>query len=260
MESFSFGLLADPQYASKPSRGNRHYPHALAKVQHCMDFFRASGVDFAICLGDVVDGHGQAADQRLARQDCQAMQAAFDSLGRPCYHTLGNHDVYSLSRDWLAGLWGLPRAEGYYAFEHKGAQFLFLDTNQDAAGMPYLPGQGRWDESYVDAAQVEWLQAQLAQSEAPRCVVCTHALLDGAEMRHTVKNADAVRRVLEQSGRAPLVFQGHYHQGYESRIAGIPYYTLPGMVEGAEGYVCWKVTLEGDETRIERVSNSLTGV
>jgi alkaline phosphatase len=47
-----------------------------------------------------------------------------------------------------------------------------------------------------------------------------------------VKNAPAVRKVLEGSGKVIAVFQGHNHHGAYRRINGIPYFTMRGMVEG----------------------------
>lgn len=47
-----------------------------------------------------------------------------------------------------------------------------------------------------------------------------------------VKNAAAVRTVLEASGRVLAAFQGHDHKGSYTLVNGIHYYTLCGMVEG----------------------------
>jgi hypothetical protein len=47
------------------------------------------------------------------------------------------------------------------------------------------------------------------------------------------RNADEVRKVLEDSGKVLIVFQGHEHAGALSRINKITYYTLKGMVEGS---------------------------
>ena len=54
---------------------------------------------------------------------------------------------------------------------------------------------------------------------------------DGWEMY--VNNAAAVRKILEQSGKTLVVFQGHKHTGDYRRIAGIHYYTLKAAVEGS---------------------------
>jgi alkaline phosphatase len=63
-------------------------------------------------------------------------------------------------------------------------------------------------------------------------IVFIHQQLDG-EGAYYVKNAAAVRRILEESGRVLAVFQGHRHEGAYSFIQGIHYYTLKGLIEGS---------------------------
>jgi alkaline phosphatase len=78
--------------------------------------------------------------------------------------------------------------------------------------------------------QLAWLRADLAASEGG-AVVFVHQLLDGQGSVY-VKNAPEVRRILQESGKVLAVFQGHHHEGSYSRIEGIHYYTLQGVVEG----------------------------
>lgn len=243
MERFSFGLLADPQYADKPPHGGRFYRETLQKVVRCMDILRSAGVDFVVCLGDMIDG---AADEGASEKDWRMVQAIIETLGKPCYHVLGNHDVNAISRARLISLGGFPDDRGYFAFTHRDTQCVVLDTNYDGAGKPYKPGEGRWDECYVNAEQLDWLSRALAACDARRCLVFTHALLDGAEPRHTVKNAVQVRTVLERSGKTHVVFQGHYHAGHAGAIHGIPYLTVRGLVDGPDAYSCWVVTVSGE--------------
>ena len=48
-----------------------------------------------------------------------------------------------------------------------------------------------------------------------------------------MKNATAVRALLEQSKKVLAVFQGHRHEGGYSHINGIHYYTLKAVIEGS---------------------------
>ena len=63
-------------------------------------------------------------------------------------------------------------------------------------------------------------------------IVQAHQRLD-ATRQHSVRNAEAVRKVLEGSGKVACVFQGHSHQNDLQEIAGIHYCTLAAMVEGS---------------------------
>ena len=48
-----------------------------------------------------------------------------------------------------------------------------------------------------------------------------------------MKNASAVRAVLERSKKVVAVFQGHQHEGGYSLINGIHYYTLKSVIDGS---------------------------
>jgi hypothetical protein len=48
-----------------------------------------------------------------------------------------------------------------------------------------------------------------------------------------VKNSDEVREILEEDKNVLAAFTGHFHRGQYELIAGIHYYTLIAMVEGA---------------------------
>ena len=48
-----------------------------------------------------------------------------------------------------------------------------------------------------------------------------------------MKNAPAIRAVLEASGKVLAVFQGHSHKNDLNEINGIHYCTLVAMVEGS---------------------------
>ena len=80
-------------------------------------------------------------------------------------------------------------------------------------------------------------------------VGCDHAFIDIAlvsggiapaalamdinEPQHIVKNAAAVRDVLETSGKVKAVFTGHQHSGLIDIVKGITYYSLRGLVLNA---------------------------
>jgi hypothetical protein len=91
----------------------------------------------------------------------------------------------------------------------------------------------------VPAAQLAWLEADLRKVEA-KAIVFVHQRLDVTK-QHTIKNAAAVRTVLEKSAKVIAVFQGHSHQNDYQEIAGIHYCTVADVLaDGAlrvEGFV-----------------------
>jgi predicted phosphodiesterase len=64
-----------------------------------------------------------------------------------------------------------------------------------------------------------------------------------------VRNAAAVRALLEESGKVLAVFQGHSHKNDYQQIAGIHYTTLVAMVEGSgpenSGYAMLDIHADG---------------
>ncbi len=80
-------------------------------------------------------------------------------------------------------------------------------------------------------AEVEWLRSDLTET-TKKTVVFAHQRLDVAN-HYGVKNAPRVRKVLEDSGKVLVVFQGHSHKNDYKQIGGIHYCTLVAMVEGS---------------------------
>jgi alkaline phosphatase len=64
-----------------------------------------------------------------------------------------------------------------------------------------------------------------------KAIVFAHQRLD-VKNDYGVKNAEQVRKVLEDSGNVLAVFQGHSHKNDLKEIGGIHYCTLVAMVEG----------------------------
>jgi len=91
-----FGLWSDPHFGSRYCRAD-----ALAKYY---DLLRAEGITFALCAGDILDGHGIYRGQEfeqshigLARQLEALHDQAPNGSGIVTYFVSGNHD-YSFFR------------------------------------------------------------------------------------------------------------------------------------------------------------------
>ena len=86
---------------------------------------------------------------------------------------------------------------------------------------------------FVPPAELAWLEADLAASDAPT-VVFVHQMLDDfiAEWgRPTVLNQDEVRAMLAADGDVIAVFQGHDHANAHRVIDGIHYVTFEALVD-----------------------------
>ena len=100
-----------------------------------------------------------------------------------------------------------------------------------ADGSDYEHGNFDWTDTNISQKELDWVKNDLAVSSRP-VIVFVHQQLDG-KGSHSVKNADEVRQIMQESEKVIAVFQGHNHAGHYSCIEGIHYYTLKAMVEGS---------------------------
>ncbi len=227
-----FGIVTDAHYADVEPRGSRPYRESAAKMDECVAFMNAESVDFLIELGDFKDQDDPPVPART-EEFLRRIERSFAAFRGPRFHVLGNHDHDSLTKAGFLSLvenTGIARDRSYYAFDRAGVRFIVLDANFKADGSPYDRGDFGWDDCNIPPEEIAWLGKTLAAGPE-RAVVFIHQQLDGGGSYY-VRNAAAVRAVLESSGKVLAVFQGHRHEGAFERMGGIPYYTLVGMIEG----------------------------
>ena len=225
------GLFSDPHYCTKDvTCGTRRPALSFGKIREAMEAFRAAGVDYVLCLGDLVD------DCETTEENIAAITALSDmirSFGIPFFCLMGNHDYQNFTREefgrYLCG-------HGAPSVLRCGTKTLiFLDANYADTGAVYCRNEIDWTNTFLPEEAVRDLQDVLARPETEEAYVFLHQNLDpGVEAHHIVRNAEEIRAALRDSGKVKAVFQGHYHPGHEAVIDGIPYHTLPAMCEGTE--------------------------
>lgn len=227
-----FGIVTDSHYADVEARGSRFYRESLAKMRECVVVMNRERVDFLVELGDFKDQDDLPVEAKTLSH-LRRIEAVFAAFNGPRYHVLGNHDHDSLGKEqFLEAVvnTGVPREWSFYRFDVRGIRFLVLDANFDGQGEPYDRGKFAWEDCNVPVHEITWLRSELVASPSP-VIVFIHHQLDG-QGAYYVKNAVQVRSLFEQSGKVLAVFQGHRHEGALTRLGGIPYYTLKGMIEG----------------------------
>ena len=226
-----FGVVTDIHHADRDKAGNVDYRGALAKLQAAVTRLEGRGLDFIIELGDFKD-HSGSVSATLAKLD--EVEAAFAAFSGGHYHAMGNHDTDCLTKDEFfshVSNTGFSAAKGYYSFVRGGVTFIVLDANfnSDSDTAHYSQGNWDWTVAYIPPTEREWLKTTLAAAPGPAVVFC-HQRLDAAGA-HPVKNAAAVREIIENSGKVIGVFAGHEHWGGRSCANGVSYYTLLALVE-----------------------------
>lgn len=241
-----FGIVTDIHYADHdPDKapvsvvGRRFYRESLRKFEEAVGVFNKRGLDFAIELGDFKDDSGGRVPT-LAH--LERIEAAFARFNGPRYHVAGNHDFDCITAEEFFSRVpndGVVSKTGYYSFERGGVKFIVLNACFDSSMRKYSCNNP-WNDANVPAEELDWFEKELASAKGNVIVFCHQRLENSAEPQHIVKNASAVRDLMERSGKVRGVITGHQHRGGMRMLNGIPYYSLRALVcdsgEGANSF------------------------
>ena len=237
-----FGMVTDLHYADidpDPAPcsvvGRRFYRESLRKLAEAVTVFNRRRPDFVIELGDFKDNTRGRAETLVHLERIEAALAAFDG---PRYHVAGNHDFDCLTPDEFFSRIpndGRVSPKGYYSFVRGGVKFVVLNACYDSSMKPY-DRANPWNDANVPPEEMAWFERELASADGHVFVFCHQRLEDSAEPNHVVKNAAAVRALMESSGKVKGVITGHQHKGGANVVNGIPYYSLRALVcDSGEG-------------------------
>ena len=237
------GLVADPQYADKPTSGKRYYRETLWKLEEAIDTFNYYNIDFLQNLGDIIDVKWESFD---------AVLPIYDKLkpGIKSHHLLGNHE-FSIDSTYFKGiLERLSMSNYYYSYSKKGWRFIVLDAtdysyysnalhNHDIQKIDLyfekIRGQSnsyRWN-SAIGSAQQKWLKQELdnAQLLGQKVILFSHMPLRPKDDPHNLWNDHEIIDIIEQSCDVVAFINGHNHLGDHVFKNGIHYITVFGMVD-----------------------------
>ena len=236
-------MITDLHFADKPPAGSRHYRETPRKLAEAAKEIAASKPQFVVELGDFIDA---ADDVATEKKYLHQINEAFTKIPGDKHYVLGNHCVYSLTKDeFLTGV-GKPRS--YYSFDVGAVHFIILDSCFRSDGEPYGRKNFVWTDPNIPAAESAWLKDDLSANPR-KTVVFAHQRFDVGSP-YGVKNAAEIRTILEESGNVIAVFQGHSHHNDYKEINGVHYCTLVAMVEGAgvenNGYSTLEFAANGD--------------
>ena len=220
------GLLTDLHYADRPPVGTRYYRETLSKLRECVNKFNAIGPDFVVELGDLIDT-AETVDGEVGH--LKTIEAEYARLQSPRHYVLGNHCVWTLTKDQFLAHCGARKPS--YSFDLGAFHFVILDACYRADGVPYGGRNFAWTDTEIPTVERDWLKEDL-QAAKGRVIVFVHQRLD-VQNDYGVKSAPVVRTILENSSKVSAVIQGHYHQNDYREINGIHYCTLAAMIEGS---------------------------
>eukprot|EP00192_Tetraselmis_astigmatica_P013236 CAMPEP_0117671066 /NCGR_PEP_ID=MMETSP0804-20121206/13120_1 /TAXON_ID=1074897 /ORGANISM="Tetraselmis astigmatica, Strain CCMP880" /LENGTH=338 /DNA_ID=CAMNT_0005479471 /DNA_START=250 /DNA_END=1266 /DNA_ORIENTATION=- len=275
---FHFGVCSDVQYADIPNGHSfagipRFYRGALDCTARAVAAWQADGVQFALHLGDIVDGFAK----ENAPFALESVLQEFSKLGRPVFHLIGNHCLYNLPRKLLnhrMGIQGPPSGASYYSFTpHPGWRFVVLDSydisligwqasHPNAAAAATLLDQRNPNESKnspegleglnrrfvafnggISIEQLRWLdsECQEAAQDGQQVIIFSHVPLcpGTCDPITLVWNYEEVMQVLHRHPNVVASFCGHTHNdSYVQDDVGIHHVVLKGIVEAQPGHDC----------------------
>jgi 3',5'-cyclic AMP phosphodiesterase CpdA len=194
-----------------------HFGEARDPSDRC-----AAVMDHVLALDprpDVLVVSGDVADHGLP-EEYDAARAWLDRWPGPLAVCVGNHDV----RDAFVYGLGLPARS---VVEVAGHRLVLLDSLVDA-----IDGI-RVDEGHLGREQLDWLDACLAESNAPAIVVLHHPPLTiGVGLMDPIRlvDGDDLAQVIRRHLHVVAVLVGHAHTMASTTFAGRPLLIGGGVV------------------------------
>ena len=215
--AFQFAVFADR--TGGPAEGIR-------VLKEAVDETNLIGPDLVLTVGDLINGYNTTPEWMAQMIE---FRATMNELDCPWFPVAGNHDVY-----WRGPAKPPQEHEDHYeehfgplwyAFEHKGAWFIILYTDE--------PDPETGERNYtkrnsqrMSPVQFEWLRETLvATGEADHVFVFLHhPRWNGGSYGN---DWDRVHELLASAGNVRAVFAGHIHRmQYAGPRDGIEYFTL----------------------------------
>ena len=219
------GIVADTHYCSKTSlcHGTRIPALALERLEIACGFFKSSGADLIVCLGDVINVDDS---DELNKLNLERVSKVVHDTGIQCICVMGNHDMEAFTPEEFSHISGFALAP--LNITYGNCALHFLDANNIAEGQPYTRDNIDWTKCHVVDHDVRVLE-RAVQDMTKKHFFFFHQCIDpNVDAQHIIANAPQLREIIKGCG-AKAVFQGHFHKGCHSTIDNIPYDTLAAL-------------------------------
>ncbi|MBR6680138.1 MAG: metallophosphoesterase [Clostridia bacterium] len=229
MSKVKVGIFTDPHSSLFiVSTRTRRPSLSIGKIKRVMDIFKAEGVEYVLCLGDLIDDCG---GEEQTGEMIRIIMDLVRSYGIPVYTLYGNHDCHNFPKEKFCEIAQVEPEP--HSIRVGDSLLVFLDANFYDDGSTYEPGHTLWTNTYIPQEQLDFYADAWKNTDADEVYVFTHQNLDPeCEARHIVHNSAEVRAALAECPKLKGVYQGHYHRGNQNVIDGVIYHTLPALCEG----------------------------
>ncbi|MEM6802900.1 MAG: metallophosphoesterase [Bacteroidota bacterium] len=228
-EKIRFGIVADAHHDLMPDVENRMEAFIKSSSQ--------AKTDFILQLGDFC--HPIKKNQNFLN--------IWNAYKNPAYHVLGNHDMDLATKEKTMDFWEMPAR--YYSFDQGAFHFIILDgnmINQRGKYSHYDTANFYIDSSlrtWVDPEQLEWLKADLQNTNRPTIVFSHQSLVNDL---WGIKNRSLIQQLFEEEnkrfGKQKVLacFNGHNHIDYMRKLNEIYYIDINSLSYQwlGEKYLC----------------------
>ena len=237
---FSFGIVADAQYADKESAGLRHYRSSLTSLDSAARDFNSRDLAFVVHLGDIIDENFASYDDILP---------VYDKIQAPHHIVLGNHEFSVEPEEKERVLERIGLSNRYYDFVVRNWRFIAVDgqglsTFAPAKGVlpkaenflkllrkREAPNAFEWNGG-IDSVQFTWLRERLdlAQEKGEAVILFCHFPTYPLDLTHNLWNDRELVDLISAYPEVKAWFNGHNHAGFTGIYQGIHFVTFKGMV------------------------------
>jgi hypothetical protein len=259
---FSFGLMADVQYADADTWGKRDYRGSLKRLETAIALLNEHDLAFTIHAGDLIDRNYGSFDLPLR---------IFNRSRARVHYVIGNHE-FSVA-DSLKGSVRrrLNNERGYYAFTKNKFQFILLDA-MDVSVHSAVKGTVDYRKALAMQAglkernasnahdynggfgkhQLKWLKKRLRRGERAgyRTLMFCHLPLLPENGLHLWNNRE-VLALLRSFPSVVAFISGHHHEGGYVKDSNIHHLTLKGLVEAQSDTACGVAEVYSDRLVIK---------
>lgn len=246
---FSFGLIADVQYADADTWGKRDYRGSLKRLETALALLNDHDLAFTVHAGDLIDRNYESFQLPLG---------IFRASKARVHYVIGNHEfsVADSVKDRVRKR--LNNERGYYAFTRDNFQFILLDA-MDVSVHSAVEGTRDYRKALAMQAglknrnannahdynggfskqQLRWLKNRLRRGERAghRTLLFSHLPLL-AENGLQLWNNREVLALLRSFPSVVAFISGHHHDGGYVRQNNVHHLTLKGLVEAQSDTAC----------------------
>jgi len=218
MSRIKFALFTDLHY--------EHIHDGRQRLENFITNIRNTDVDFVIQLGDFCS----------PKDENQVLLDMLDSIGKPYYHVIGNHDSDLFPREKVMNF--LQMDKSYYSFKYGKVKFIVLDTcfiKTDNGYEPYCKkNYNKTKDIYpiLPDYEFKWLEEQVTDN-SEYFIIFSHHSFENEFAKRGVYNRDEVRSLINkvnQTGKKVLLcINGHDHGDSLEKIGQTYYFGLNTM-------------------------------